>query len=136
MSDDAPAKGSPDPFLLWFDWMLRLLWWALQVAWRWMWWSESARVMFAVFWLLSCIDSVVERSISSLRIFEGSSVALLLTFVIPFVWGAYRLYTRVRQPSAAGWRQAGFEVAHQMRSDWIREINELGFLLGWIPAQG
>jgi len=54
----------------------------------------------------------------------------VVLWVIPILWGAYRLYTSVRRPLQAGWRRTDADLSGDLRSDWIEQIHGLGFDLG------
>jgi hypothetical protein len=109
-------------FFAGFWWGARTLWWDL-------WWSRSVRVVSWVMWLASLIVVIVERSHGALFLFELASGVTVVLWVIPLIWGAYRLYVRVRPPVRAGWCYGDAGLSKDLRSDWMQQIRDLGFSL-------
>jgi hypothetical protein len=111
-------------------------WWGLRELWWLLWWSRSVRVASFVLWLISLLFLLVQKSPGTLFLFELASATTAVLWAVPFLWGAYRLYTRVTHPAPAGWSQANADLSQQLRSDWMQQIRELGFTLAGYLTKG
>src|SRR5579864_7183659 len=111
-------------------------WWGLRTFWWLLWWSRSVRVASVVLWLISILFLLVQKSPGTLFLFELASGTTAVLWAIPFLWGAYRLYTRVRHSATAGWSHADAKLSQQLRSDWMQQVRDLRFELAGYLAKG
>jgi hypothetical protein len=133
-------QGNPGEMRFWDNGIGRFFreffagfWWGARTLWRDLWWSRSVRVLSWVLWLASLILVIVKRSPGTLFLFELASGTTVILWIIPVLWGAYRLCTIARYPLRAGWCRADVDLSKQLRSDWMEQIRDLGFnLVGYL----
>lgn len=123
---DCRATQRMDKFLHEF---FGTIWWGLRTLWWDLWWSPAVRLGSFVLWLFSLVLLLREHSPGSVFLFELASAVTVVLSVVPLLWSVYRLYTRVCPPARAAWYRSSTDISKELRSDWMRQIPDLGFNL-------